>query len=359
MSRTRLVSGHAHPWRVGRPWPSLSRRAWAKAVLGGFAAAATGCASGASDEPPPEAPATQGRTYRYMHLDVFTNTTLAGNQLAVFLDPAGLETADMQAMAREINFSETTFVEPAETDDSNVRVRIFGRNREMEFAGHPVIGTAFALAEAGRIEPGRGRYVFGLGLGPTPLDLEWEEGRLAFAWMDQLNPTYGAILEDTVAVEAALGLEPGAILADHPIQEVSCGSTFLFVPLATRDAVDAIAIDAAAMGTAFDKAHMQRRGLFVFSPEPGDDGAHAYSRMLGLSGSEDPGTGSASGPLGCYLVHHGLVPIEQAGEIVSHQGVQMKRPSLINIRIATDGDEITRVQVGGRSVVVGEGTIAL
>jgi trans-2,3-dihydro-3-hydroxyanthranilate isomerase len=307
----------------------------------------------------PEAPAADGRSYRYMHLDVFTDRTLAGNQLAVFLDPTGLETDEMQAMAREINFSETTFVVPAETEDSDIRVRIFGRNREMEFAGHPVIGTAFALAEAGLIEPGRGRYVFGLGLGPTPLDLEWEEGKLAFAWMDQLNPTYGAILDDKVAVEAALGLEAGAIMTDHPIQEVSCGSTFVFVPLATRDAVDAISINAAALGEAFDHAGMQRRGLFVFSPEPGDDGAHAYSRMLGAGGGEDPGTGSASGPLGCYLVHHGLVPIEQAGDIVSHQGVKMNRPSLINIRIATDGEEITRVQVGGKSVVVGEGTIGL
>lgn len=359
MSRTRLVPSHVMVPPDGLGWPALSRRAWARSVLGGFAAAAVGCATTPAEEPAPVAPASDRRQYRYLHLDVFTDRTLAGNQLAVFLDPAGLESDEMQAMAREINFSEITFVEPAPTDESDVRVRIFGRSREMQFAGHPVIGTAFALAEAGRIEPGRGRYVFGLGLGPTPLELEWEQGKLAFAWMDQLNPTYGAILEDTAAVESALGLDAGVILADHPIQEVSCGSTFLFVPLATRHAVDAIAIDAAAMRRAFDEADMQPRGLFVFSPEPGDDGAHAYSRMLGLGGGEDPGTGSASGPLGCYLVHHGLVPPEQAGNIVSHQGVKMQRPCSINIRIATDGEAITRVQVGGKSVVVGEATIRL
>ncbi len=182
-------------------------------MLGGFAVAAAGCATAEPEDPRPEPTASNDRrVYQYMHLDVFTDTTLSGNQLAVFLDPAGLSTDEMQAMAREVNFSETTFVEPAETNDTNIRVRIFTRNREVDFAGHPVIGTAFALAEAGRIEPGRGRYVFGLGLGPTPLDLEWEEGKLAFAWMDQLAPTYGAILDDKAAVEAAIGLDPGTII---------------------------------------------------------------------------------------------------------------------------------------------------
>ncbi len=185
------------------------------------------------------------------------------------------------------------------------------------------------------------------------------EGELAFAWMDQLNPTYGAILEDKAAVEAAIGLEPGSIMPEHPIQEISCGSNFLFVPLVTRAAVDGVTINAAAMGEAFEKAGMQRRGMFIFSPEPGDDSATVYSRMLGLSGFEDPGTGSASGPLGCYLVHHGLVPQAEAGSIVSRQGVKMNRPCEVFIRIGTDGESIGRVQVGGRSAAVGTGTIVL
>ncbi len=327
-------------------------------MLGGVVAAA-GCSAAGPEEPPLESTEPRGRVYEYQHLDVFTDQPLTGNQLAVFLDPNDLETDEMQAMTREINFSETTFVVPAETEDTDVRVRIFGRNREMQFAGHPTIGTAFALAQAGRIEPGRGRYVFGLGIGPTALELEWLEGELAFAWMDQLNPTYGAILEDKAAVEAAIGLEPGAIMPEHPIQEISCGSNFLFVPLVTRAAVDGVTIDAAAMGEAFEKAGMQRRGMFIFSPEPGDDNATVYSRMLGLSGFEDPGTGSASGPLGCYLVHHGLVSQAEAGSIISRQGVKMNRPCEVFIRIGTDGESIGRVQVGGRSATVGTGTIVL
>lgn len=328
-------------------------------MLGGLAAAAAGCSTAGPQEPPVESTEPRGRTYEYQHLDVFTEQPLAGNQLAVFLDPAGLEPEEMQAMTREINFSESTFVFPAETENTDVRVRIFGRNREMQFAGHPTIGTAFALAQAGRIDPGRGRYVFGLGIGPTALELEWQQGELAFAWMDQLNPTYGAILEDKGAVEAALGLAPGSILPEHPIQEVSCGSNFVFVPLVSRAAVDAVTINAAAMSEAFEHAGMQRRGLFIFSPEAADDGATVYSRMLGLSGSEDPGTGSASGPLGCYLVHHGLVPQAEAGSIVSHQGFKMNRPCKVFIRIGTDGDTISRVQVGGTSATVGTGTIVL
>lgn len=359
MSRSRLVTHGAVISRQDLGGPALSRRAWARAVLGGLAAVAAGCTTAPAEEATVDDQASNRRQYRYSHLDVFTDQSLTGNQLAVFLEPAGLQTEEMQAVAREINFSEITFVEPSPTDEADVRVRIFGRSRELQFAGHPVIGTAFALAAVGRIEPGRGRYVFGLGLGPTPLELEWEQGKLAFAWMDQPNPTYGAILEDKAAVGAALGLEAGTIMAEHPIQEVSCGSTFLFVPLSSRQAVDTAVVNAAAMRAAFENAGMQPRGLFLFSPEPGDDGAHAYSRMLGLSGGEDPGTGSASGPLGCYLVHHGLVPPEQAGAILSHQGVKMNRPCLINIRIATDGDAITRVQVGGKSVMVGEGTIDL
>ncbi len=123
-------------------------------MLGGVVAAA-GCSTAGPEEPPRESTVPRGRVYEYQHLDVFTDQPLTGNQLAVFLDPNDLETDEMQAMTREINFSETTFVVPAETEDTDVRVRIFGRNREMQFAGHPTIGTAFALAQAGRIASNR------------------------------------------------------------------------------------------------------------------------------------------------------------------------------------------------------------
>ncbi len=300
------------------------------------------------------------RTYRYVHLDVFTDRVLTGNQLAVFLAPEGLSAEEMQLIAREMNFSESTFVFPAEAPGTDFRVRIFTPRSELDFAGHPTIGTAFALARAGKIEAGRKRVVLGEGIGPVPVDLEWGESGLRFAWMYQLAPTFGKSIDDVAAVAGALGVEAEDIRGSGlPVQEVSCGATFLFVPMASRAAVDRAALDRAAMGRLLERLEMQRRGVFVFSKEPGGDDATVYSRMLSFGGNEDPATGSASGPLGSYLVHHGVVPREKAREILSRQGVQMARPSRVYISIGHEGDAIKEVRVGGASVFVGEGTIEL
>ena len=132
----------------------------------------------------------------FLHYDVFTHEPLTGNQLAVFLDARGLTADRMQALAREMNFSESTFILPPEAAGTDVRIRIFTPAAEMPMAGHPTIGSAFALAHTGVICPVASRVVFGLGVGPVPVDLEWEGERLRFAWMTQLNPTFGpALLE--------------------------------------------------------------------------------------------------------------------------------------------------------------------
>jgi trans-2,3-dihydro-3-hydroxyanthranilate isomerase len=122
-----------------------------------------------------------------VHLDVFTDTRYQGNQLLVFTEPAGLDTETMQAMTKESNYSECTFILPPETPGTDHRVRIFTRTAETPFAGHPTIGSAFALAHTGAIKPSTLKRVFGLGVGPTNIDLEWKNGALAFAWMTQLN----------------------------------------------------------------------------------------------------------------------------------------------------------------------------
>ena len=302
----------------------------------------------------------QDRSYRYLHFDVFTDQVLTGNQLAVFLAPEGLSDEEMQLIAREMAFSESTFVFPAETAGTDFRVRIFTPSRELDFAGHPTIGTAFALAQAGKIAPGKQRVVLGEGIGPVPVDLEWEGGKLTFAWMYQLEPTFGKTIEDVAAVAGALGVEASDIKSSGlPVQEVSCGATFLFVPMATRAAVDRAGLDRAAMGGLLEKLQMQRRGVFVFSKEPGGDDATVYSRMLSFGVLEDPATGSASGPLGSYLVHHGVVSKEKARDILSRQGVKMGRPSRVYISIGLEGDAIKEVRVGGASAFVGEGTIQL
>jgi trans-2,3-dihydro-3-hydroxyanthranilate isomerase len=300
------------------------------------------------------------RSYRYFHLDVFTDRLFGGNQLAVYLDGRGLTAQQMQAIAKEMNFSETTFVLPPERADTEVRVRIFTPAEELPMAGHPTIGTAFALARCGALAKDRDRVVFGLGTGPTPVSLEWRNGDLAFAWMTQLKPTFDAPLGDSPAAASALRLAPAAVAATGlPVQTVSCGVPYLLVPLATRTAVDEASLDVAAYDRFRRSASIADLPVFLFSVEPGADQATAYSRMFAPSGGivEDPATGSASGPLGCYLVKHRVVGREEARAMLNLQGVKMGRPSHIHISIEDNGGDISGVRVGGEAIVAGEGTL--
>jgi trans-2,3-dihydro-3-hydroxyanthranilate isomerase len=298
--------------------------------------------------------------YRYLHLDVFTSEKFGGNQLAVFLDARGLDAAAMQAMTREMNFSESTFILPAERPDTDIRMRIFTPGREMPMAGHPTVGSTFALALAGVIPPGRKRWTFGLNVGPTPVDIDWEGDRPVFVWMTQQRPVFGPIVADVGAAAQAVGLGADAVrAAGLPVQEVSCGVPFVFIPLATRAQVDAASPNLDAFNRMCGAAGADNHAMFVFSREPGPDGATVYSRMFapGLGVFEDPATGAASGPLGCYLVAHGAVPPEEAERILSLQGVSMGRPSRVHIAIGLDGGGISSVKVGGEAVLVGEGEL--
>jgi trans-2,3-dihydro-3-hydroxyanthranilate isomerase len=300
----------------------------------------------------------QSNSWRYVQWDVFTDEPLTGNQLAVFMEPAGLTADLMQKIAREMAFSETTFVFPSQQASSDFQVRIFSPRGEMPFAGHPTIGTAFALAKDGKITPGSDQVTFAEGIGPIAVELEWQDDQLVFAWMHQLPPVFGPPVQNVDGVAAALGLKPADLRSTGlPVQEVSCGSPFIFIPVASRTAVDKAMVDGKAMAAVLEEAGTPKRSIFIFSLEPADDAATVYSRMVGFGDREDPATGSASGPLGSYLVHHGAVSHEKAGNILSRQGVQMGRPGWIYIRIGTSGDAIETVRVGGSSVFVGEGTI--
>ena len=217
----------------------------------------------------------------YLHLDVFTDRVFGGNQLAVFplvdsgrerrgreprlptptlptpglpkrlqiLPTVGIPSPDlMQALTREMAYSECTFVFPPEQPDTEVRVRIFTPGRELPMAGHPTIGTAFALAHEGIIPPGQPSVVFGLGVGPVSVSLRWTDRGLAFAEMTQLRPTFGPPVAALDAVAEALGVAEAEIRSTGvPVQEISCGIPFLTVPLATRAAVDAAALDRAGL----------------------------------------------------------------------------------------------------------------
>ena len=300
---------------------------------------------------------------RYLHLDVFTDRALEGNQLAVFPEPGSMTAGMMQAVAREMNFSESTFIFPPEAG-GDVRMRIFTPGEELPMAGHPTIGSTLALAKEGIIERGRPDFVFELGVGPIPVSLVWHEQELAFVWMTQLLPSFGGVISDRARFAAAVGVEESDLVDGLPIQMVSCGVPFLFVPLRTREAVDRAAVDRLATARACRDAGLDELATFFFTsagePHPGA-GHTVYSRMLapGLGVAEDPATGGASGPLGSYLFHHDVVSAAAARNIVSLQGVAMRRPSRIHIAIDTSGEAVTRVRVGGQSVLVGRGEIEI
>jgi trans-2,3-dihydro-3-hydroxyanthranilate isomerase len=301
------------------------------------------------------------RTLRYLHYDVFTDRPFEGNQLAVFPEPAGLTAENMQQIAREMNFSESTFIFPREAPDTDVRMRIFTPGEELPMAGHPTIGSTFALVTEGVIPRGRERFVFGLGVGPTPVTLEWKGDDLDFAWMTQKLPEFGRVT-DRAALAASLGLDAADVVERAPVEEVSCGLPYLIAPLTSRAAVDRVAMNRPAYAACCKAAGLEERPLFLFTLDGGGaDRETIYSRMLapGFGIAEDPATGSASGPVGCYLAAHRLLPPERLTQFVSLQGAAMQRPSRIYISIGTDRDRITSVRIGGRSVLVGAGTLQL
>jgi trans-2,3-dihydro-3-hydroxyanthranilate isomerase len=300
------------------------------------------------------------RNYRYLHLDVFTDRPFEGNQLAVFPEPQGLSADEMQRITKEMNFSECTFIFPAEAAGTNVRMRIFTPGEELPMAGHPTIGSTYALIHEGVIPTGTPGFVFGLGVGPTPVSIDWRGDTPDFVWMTQQNPTFGASVGDRAGFAAAIGLDAADLEPDAPIESISCGVPFLFARLRTREAVDRVTVDRRAFARVCAGAGVTELPLFVFTTEAAERREEAvYSRMLapGLGVSEDPATGSASGPLGCYLSAHGGVAPEQLSHFVSLQGAAMGRPSRIHISINRGAAGVTGVRVGGRSVLVGHGEL--
>jgi len=297
---------------------------------------------------------------QYVHLNVFTDEPFTGNQLAVFLDAVEIDERRMQRIANEMAFAETTFVFPPEVSGTDARVRIFTPSRELPMAGSPTIGTTFALAGAGRLRAGAGKTVLGLGIGPTTVGLEWSQNGLRFAWMTQPIPTFGPIVTDTVAVAAAVGVQPGDLAGGGlPVQVASSGVPFLYVPLNSRAAVDAASVERTRLRTLLRAVDLEELPVFVFSSELADDDATVYSRMFApvLGIPEDPATGGASGPLGAYLLKYNAVSADTASRLVSLQGVQMGRPSRIYIALSSRVGVLEEVRVGGEAVVVGEGTV--
>jgi trans-2,3-dihydro-3-hydroxyanthranilate isomerase len=297
------------------------------------------------------------RVWRFLQVDVFTDRPLAGNQLAVVLDARGLADAEMQAVAREMNLAETTFVLPATRAECVARVRIFTPVRELPFAGHPTLGTAWALAREGLLPAGTRDFSLEEGIGAVPVALEGDPRDPSFVWMRHRDATFGPVLADRAAVAAALGLTEADLLPGAPIQAGSTGNAFLYVPLRDRHAVDRAVGDASALAACLGEA----LGVFVLAPDPDPAVGRVYSRMFAPHQGvpEDPATGSASGALGAYLVQQGLVKAAGETRIVSEQGTKMKRQSFVHIRLRVSDGGVGDIRIGGGVVPVLEGLLHL
>ncbi|HEX7317451.1 MAG TPA: PhzF family phenazine biosynthesis protein [Pyrinomonadaceae bacterium] len=302
------------------------------------------------------------RRLHYHLVDVFTDRAFGGNPLAVVTNGRGVSDETMQAVAKEFNLSETTFVLPPDDPRHDWRVRIFTPSSELPMAGHPTVGTAFVLAREHLIPRAEREVsiVFEEGVGPVPVRVEYENGEPSFAEMSQPLPTFGTRLDDRQAVAAMLSLEESDIEPDLPVEVVSCGVPFIYVPLRGLDAAHRARPRVDLMERVSNE-HGVSPEVFVFTRETESADSTVHSRMFApvFGITEDPATGAASGPLGSYLVRHGLVPCDPAADIVSEQGVEMGRPSYIKIRIERRGDDITSVKVGGQCHFMGEGFIEI
>lgn len=290
------------------------------------------------------------RRLPYVQLDVFTARPLEGNALAVFTDARALDGDEMQAIARETNLSETTFVlpDPAAGPGAPVRVRIFTVGEEIPFAGHPTLGTAAVLRGAS----GAREVVLALDVGPIPVRFE-DRPEGTFGEMRQRDPTFGQVhgRED---VARALGIDAGALDPAAPIQTVSTGLAFAVVPFRRLSVLrdlrpDWRRVDAYLAGT-------DARFLYLVSRETVDPAAKLHARMI-FYGGEDPATGSAAGCCAAWMVRHGIAAPGEAALI--EQGIEARRPSRIHVRASAGGAGATDVRVGGAVVEVARGELLL
>lgn len=294
---------------------------------------------------------TSARPFRYRVVDVFTDTPLQGNPLAVFPDASGLDGETMQRIARELNLSETTFVVPATRVDCTAQVRIFTPSKEMIFAGHPTIGTSYVLIDEGIVPNGTSSFVLEERVGPVPVRVD--AGASPLIWLRTPPITWGAVFEREVCARA-LGLNTDDLLGIPP-QLLSAGNPTVFVALKDRDAVDRAWLD--AQGSAvFRQGFPEPLCVFIFTPTP----EGAYSRMFAPEYGiiEDPATGSSTGPLAAYMMQHGLVSGAAGTRFVSEQGTRMQRRSLLHVLIHGEGGK-EGIDVGGQVAPVAEATMRL
>jgi trans-2,3-dihydro-3-hydroxyanthranilate isomerase len=294
----------------------------------------------------------QKRRYAMTQWDVFTSTPLEGNSLAVFPDGRGLSDAEMQAIAKEMNLSETTFILPrdaATERERGVRVRIFTVEEELPFAGHPSLGTAFALRE----QNGADKIVLDLNVGKVPVVFERENGNPAFGEMTQVDPKFGP-RHDRDAVARATGVPVQDFDDSLPIETVSTGVAFAIAPLKSLAALQRLQIN---VGRAVEYLKKSEGKFFYFvSRETVNSEARLQARMIFYNG-EDPATGSAAGCTAAWMVQHGVAKSDE--QVLIEQGVEMKRLSRIFVRASRNDNRVVNVRVGGNSVEVMRGEVFL
>jgi len=287
----------------------------------------------------------------FTQFDVFTSRALEGNPLAVFPDGRGLNDDEMQAIAKEMNLSETTYILPrdeAAEKERGVRVRIFTVQEELPFAGHPTLGTAFALRGNG----GAREIRLELNVGTVPVRFEDTSGQPTFGEMTQADPVFGQIHEVEKIAEVT-GIPEGDIDPDSPVQTVSTGVPFTILPLRGLEQIRRLQIN---QGRASE--YLSASGgkfFFCVTRETVDPAARLHARMLFYNG-EDPATGSASGCAAAWMVQHGIAKPDE--RVLIEQGVEMKRPSKIFVRASRGNGRVVNVRVGGNVVEVLRGELS-
>jgi trans-2,3-dihydro-3-hydroxyanthranilate isomerase len=290
------------------------------------------------------------RRFPFTQLDVFTSRALEGNPLAVFPDGRGLSDAEMQSIAKEMNLSETTFILPRDATvekERGIRVRIFTVQEELPFAGHPTLGTAFAL----RGNTGTGEIRLELNVGTIPVRFEETPGQPTFGEMRQNDPVFGQI-HDLKKVAEATGVPKDDIDQHFPIQTVSTGVPFTVLPLRGLEQIRRLQINQ-AQATEYLSAS-GGKFFFCVTRETVDPTARLHARMLFYNG-EDPATGSASGCAAAWMVQHGIAQPDE--RVLIEQGVEMKRPSRIFVRASRGNGRVVNVRVGGNVVEVLRGEL--
>ena len=278
-------------------------------------------------------------------IDAFTHVPYAGNQLAVFPDGGGLSTAQMQALAKEINYSETTFILSADDAVADFTVRIFTPARELPFAGHPTLGTAYAIMDVFDIWADK-KDTLRLAMQVGVIPLRKEKGVI---WMKQNSPEFFAQHSDRERIAGLFDISADDIADVLPVEEVSTGNRILIVPVKTLDAVQRAQGNATNMKDFFKGDLI---GPYLFSLETTEPSTQIHSRFFAphLGILEDPATGSAAGPLVGYLLKHGV--FGDRFEVVNEQGVEMGRRSIIVMRGSRRGEDYA-VEIGGKCAYVG------